>query len=369
MNTLQFVQRLDRNQGAGSTDRVPQRNAGAVGVDLGRVQLKVARDGAGLCGEGLVGLYHIKVIDTQARFLQGFPGGRNRPDTHVLGVHAGMGIRHQPRHGLKPALLRNSALHQHHGRCRVVDAGGVAGRDRTVFFQEGWLEFCHVLERTIGTEVFVQLKRHIAFARLLHNRQNLILEVAGLGGAFSPVVAFNRQAVLVLARDAPFGRDVFRRDTHVDVVEGVMQSPHHHVDHLGIAHANAPSAAQAGIRGAAHVFGAAADGDVGITQHDRLRRRHDGLQARAAQAVDVEGRSALGAATVDGRHARQVHVLGLGVDDMAKHHMADFFTRQTGAPERLLDNPGGQLGRGKVLERTAKSANGGTDRAYNNNFT
>ena len=110
-----------------------------------------------------------------------------------------------------------------------------------------------------------------------------------------------------------------------------MQRAHHHVDHFAVAHARAKARGQAGVGRAAHVFSAATNGHVGVAQQDALAGRDDGLQARTAQAVDVEGRRALGAAAVERGHARQVHVAGFSVHHMAKDHMADVFSVDAGA--------------------------------------
>jgi len=172
-------------------------------------------------------------------------------------------------------------------------------------------------------------------------------------------VALHGQAVLVFARDAPLGGDVLGRHAHVDVVEGVVQGADHHVDHLEVAHARAPAAGEARVGCAAHHLRAAADGHVGIAQLDGLCGRHDGLQARAAQAVHVERGRALGAAALDGRHAREVHVLGLGVHHVAKHHMADVLAVHLRASQRRAHHERAQLGGRNVLQATAKGANGG----------
>jgi hypothetical protein len=122
---------------------------------------------------------------------------------------------------------------------------------------------------------------HVALLALEDDRRDLVLEVAGLRGALGAVVAFNGQLVLVFTRDAPLGGDVLGRHAHVNRVERVVQRANHHVGELGVAQAGAPAARQAGVRAAAHVLGAAADGDVGVTQQDGLRCRHDGLQGRS----------------------------------------------------------------------------------------
>jgi hypothetical protein len=73
-------------------------------------------------------------------------------------------------------------------------------------------------------------------------------------------------------------------------MERVVQGTNHHVDHLGVAHAGTPTHVQRGEGRAAHVLGTAANGDIGVAQQNALAGRHNGLQARAAQAVDIEGR-------------------------------------------------------------------------------
>ena len=93
------------------------------------------------------------------------------------------------------------------------------------------------------------------------------------------------------------------------------------------------------------------------------------LQARAAQAVHVEGRRALGATAVDGRHARQVHVLGLGVDHVAEHDMAHVFALHMGTRERLADDERAEFGGWHVFKAATKGANSGAHGADDDDFT
>ncbi|MDT4841314.1 hypothetical protein FQZ97_751640 [compost metagenome] len=308
-----------------------ERNARAVGVDLGRVQAEVSGHGAGLGGEGFVGLDHVEVVDGEAGLLQRQLGGRHRADAHVLRVHAGVGVGHQARQRRQATRLGGGGFHQHHGGGGVVDARGVAGGDGAVLLHEHRLELGQFLHAAVGAEVLVGGVGHVTLAALEHDRDDLVLEAAFFGGALGAVVAFHGQPVLVFAADAPLGGDVLGGHAHVDGVEGVVQGADHHVHHLGVAHAGAPAHVEAGKRCAAHVFRTPADGHVGVAEQNALRGRDDGLQARAAQPVDVEGGRALGTTAVDGCHAREVHVLRLGVDDMAKHHVAHVLAVHAGA--------------------------------------
>ena len=223
--------------------------------------------------------------------------------------------------------------------------------------------------RAVGAEMLVGRVGHVAFFAFQHDGDDLLGEVARFGRALGAVVAFYGQRVLRFAGDAPLGGDVFSGHAHVDGVEGVVQRADHHVDHLGVAHASAPAGVERCVGATAHVFGAAANGDIGVTQQNRLAGRNDGLQAGAAQAVDVERGRALGTAAVDGRDARQIHVFRLGVDHMAKHHMADVRAVHVGAFEGFAHDLRGQLGRGNVFQTTAKGTDGGARTADNYNFT
>src|SRR3546814_15586457 len=64
-DALQLVDRLGGNDRAGRADRMADRNAGAVRVDLGRVEAEFLADRAGLCRERFVGLDHVHRVELQ----------------------------------------------------------------------------------------------------------------------------------------------------------------------------------------------------------------------------------------------------------------------------------------------------------------
>ena len=217
---------------------------------------------------------------------------RYRADAHVLGVYASVCIGYQTGQRFDAAGFGGAGFHQHHGSGSVIDARGIAGRHGAVFFDEDSLEFGHVVQRAVGAVVLVGVVGDFALAAFEHDRHDLRLEAPALDGALCALVAFNGQRVLVGPCDAPLRSNVLSRHAHMDGVKWVMQRAHHHVDHFAVAHARAKARGQAGIGCAAHIFSAATNGHVGIAQQDALAGRDDGLQARAAQAVDVEGRRA-----------------------------------------------------------------------------
>ena len=363
------MHRLHGDERAGRTDGVTQRNTRTVGVDLGGVEFQLLAHGAGLGRKGFVGFDHVQVVDREAGALEHGLGGRDRAHAHDFGVQTRMGITHQARQRLGATRLGRAGFHQHHGRGRVVDARSVTGGDGAVFFDKHRFEFGQVVQGAVGAVVFVHLVGDLAFATFEHNRHDLVFEVTGFNRALGAVVAFDRASVLHLAADVELRCHVLGGHTHVDVVERVVQGTDHHVDHLGVAHARTKARGQAGVGRAAHVLSAAADGHVAVAQQNALAGIDDGLQARAAQAVDVVGRGGLGAAAVDGRHARQIHVFGFGVDHVAKHHMAHVFALGAGAGQGLAHHQGGEFGGWGVFEAAAKRADGGANRADHNNFS
>jgi hypothetical protein len=234
---------------------------------------------------------------------------------------------------------------------------GVAGRDQAVL-PEGRLHLGERLHRGVGAHVLVGVEQHHALARLDLDRNDLLLEAARGDGGRGTLLAGHGQRVLLFARDAVARGHVLGRDAHVDLLPRVVEDAEHVVDQLHVAHARAVARGGVEVRAAAHRLGAAADRDVAVAERDRLRRRDDGLQARAAEAIDVEGRRLDRAAGIDGGDAAQVGVLGVGGDHVAHHHVADGRGRDAAALDRGLDRGGGQLGVGHVLQRTAEGADG-----------
>ena len=175
---------------------------------------------------------------------------------------------------------------------------------------------------------------------------------------------FERERVLRFTRDLVFARDVLGGHAHMDRLERVVQRADHHVDEARVAHALTEARGRHGVRRAAHVFRAAADRDVGVAEQHALRGRHDRLQARAAQTVHGQCRRMLRDAAVDRGHARQVHVFRLGMHDVAEHHVADFVARYAGARQHFTHHACAELGRRKIFQTAAETADCRTHTAY-----
>ncbi|MNZ88930.1 hypothetical protein D3C78_1078320 [compost metagenome] len=182
-------------------------------------------------------------------------------------------------------------------------------------------------------------------------------------------MGFHGQLVLGLAGDVVGTAHVLGGDAHVHLVHRVGEGADHHVDHAGVAHARAEAHRWGSVGGAAHAFGAAGQGDVAVAEQDVLRRGDDRLQARAAQTVEGQGGGALADAAFEGDEARQVHVDGLGMDDVAEHHLVDLVAAHPGTLQDLAGHQGAQLGGREILEAAAEVADGSTDAADDDYFT
>ena len=326
-----------------------QGNARAVGIDLGRVKPQLARHRTGLGGKCLVGLDHIEIGNFQARALQRRLGGRHRANAHDFGFDARVRVGHQTRQRFQVVRLHGLAGGQHHGRRAVVDARCVAGGDQPVFLEDR-LHLGQLLGGHVTAHVLVHLEHGRAFAPRHFHGDDLALEAAFGDCPCGALLALDGQGILVFAADAEPGGHVLGGNAHVEGVERIVKDADHVIEHLGIAHARAPTPGRHQVGAAAHRLGAGADGNFSIAQQQRLRRRHNGLQARTAQTVDVERRRFLGAAGLHGGHTAQIRVARLGGNHRAHHHMPDLVRRDARTTDRLAHRNGGQIGQRHVLE-------------------
>ena len=81
--------------------------------------------------------------------------------------------------------------------------------------------------------------------------------------------------------------------------ERVMQRPHHHIDHMAIAHARAPTLGWQNIGAAAHHLDAASQDGFRVAKADKLNGADNGLQAAATKPVDLKGRCRVGQTGTD----------------------------------------------------------------------
>ena len=207
--------------------------------------------------------------------------------------------------------------------------------------------------------MFIGAEQRSAFTCLNLDRGYLPLKVAVCDRVGGTLLVSKGQPVLCLAADAIALGDVLGGDAHVNAMKRVVQHTEQVVLHLCIAHARPPAGRRQHIGATAHGLDTRANGEVGITEHQGVGRRDNGLQTRAAQAVNVVGRGVQGNAGVDGRDPPYIGILRLSGYHIAHHHMPDALRFDLAVEQRRLDRSGGQVTHGHVFECAAKGANGG----------
>ena len=116
------------------------------------------------------------------------------------------------------------------------------------------------------------------------DRDDLVLELAGLLRGLGLVLRGDGEFVLLVAGDLVLPGDVLGGVAHVVAVEGVPQAVlDHGVDELDRAHLGA-AAQILRVRGHAHGFLAAGDDDFGIAVEQRLVAQRHRAQAASRRA-------------------------------------------------------------------------------------
>ena len=95
---------MGRDSGTGSSQRMAQCDRATLAVELFPVDAQLPLDGACLRSERFVHFDEIDVVELQARRCERLPRGRNRSDSHDLGIDTGNAPRHELSERLKSTL-------------------------------------------------------------------------------------------------------------------------------------------------------------------------------------------------------------------------------------------------------------------------
>mmetsp|Transcript_26869 Transcript_26869/g.48588 ORF Transcript_26869/g.48588 Transcript_26869/m.48588 type:complete len:355 (-) Transcript_26869:254-1318(-) len=327
-----------------------------VHVDDGGVPTHVLVHGAGLGGEGLICLDKVEVFGLPARFFQCFAAGIDRADAHDRRVKAHSGVACDARQRLDPTFLGVVGRHHQRRSGTVVQTRGVGSSDRAVF-GEGGAHFCHRLKVGTVADVFVGIDHDVALAGFHGERGDFVGEFAGFLRRFGFVLAGHGQFVLHFAGDLPLVGNILCRLAHVVAVERIPQTvADHGVDIFQIAHF-VTGAERCGMGAEGHVFLAAADNDVRVTQLDVLRGKGHGAQAGAADLIDGPCGGLFGQACVNMCLARGVLPLRR-CENLTEDRFGYFGFVDASALYHGFKYGSAQIMCGRVGERAAKAANG-----------
>ena len=235
--------------------------------------------------KGLVQLPQADIIHGEAKALQQRWHGKDRTNTHLIGLTAS---HHDAAHDTQRGnvlFLGHIAAHDHAGRSTIGQLGGVAGGDESLGTHHG-VQLFQSIQRGLWPVALVLVQCHFLLGHLarfpvldLHHggeRHDLVLEATGLLGCRGALLAQQRIFVLTLPADSiPLGHHLGGLDHGQPHLWLVLHQP---------------------------VLGVMMDVDIVLHQadgleaarhhhrhlvHDHAVRRHDdGLHAGGTEAVD-----------------------------------------------------------------------------------
>ena len=299
---------------------------------------------------------HVEIIDFEAGALEQLAHRGNRPHAHHRWLDAGVRVADDASERRQRRLFRPLRRSEDQRGGAVVDARRIAGGHRAILLERGFQRREPVQRRT-GLRVLVDCEAHVRPAARDLDGQNLVAEAASENRLCRAPLALKREGVLIGARHPPARGDVLGGDAHDAVAEGVRQHADEAVGHCDVAHLVAEAPALQIMRGPAHHLRAAGQRDVGVAQHDALRRRDNRLHAAAAKPVERHCRGLRRHTRVDRRDAREIGVARAGRNDVAEHDMADFVGRDARAPQRFLGHDRAELGRLLAGQCAAEGSN------------
>ena len=201
------------------------------------------------------------------------------------------------------------------------------------------------------------------------DRRDLILEFARCLRRRKALLRSQRPTVLHLACDLTGFCEILGVPARMFAGERIVQPvPQHAVVKLPIAQPVAPTPACREVGRPIHVFHAARHRAVRQPEHDVLGGRHDGLRARAADAVDSHRRDVDWKSTIHGRLPGRVHLVA-GLDDISHNGGIHIRTLEFRTLQHGSHNRGAQFGRGHGLEAAVEGADSGSNRVTQDDLT
>src|SRR5256714_3727580 len=203
-------------------------------------------------------------------------------------------------------------------------------------------------------------------ALFLRNRDwhDLVVEATLGDGRGRPTLAFGREFILGLARDAITIGDFLRCRAHLVAAERISHQRHRAVDQCRFAKAPPHLRTRQQVWLDRHVLVAPGDDDLGLTGAQLLDGAVDRLQPGAAKTIDIECGRFLRQARLQGRTPR-VEATFAHLADAAQDAFAATVWADARALHRGADRVRAQVRRGRGLEGTRKFANGGADAPRN----
>jgi len=211
-----------------------------------------------------------------------------------------------------------------------------ASRNSTPFAAHAAATFCATIGAGIGPRTFV-LNEPI-------HRHNLIRESAGLLRRDGLLVAQQRELVGVLARNSVLPSNPLGCQPHGHIDLGAM------VHEPGIRRRLESTA-----RRHTHRLAPTGDHHMRRARANPVRRQRDGLQSRAAEAIDGHARNRVRQPRPQQRHARQIVARSALRHRASQDHVLDIVPHLRIAIDQRADHHRGQVVGPRMAQRAARS--------------
>jgi hypothetical protein len=340
--TPAFDERVTDEACAAHTVRMTHRNRAAVDVQT------IVRDAEPvaaiehLAGESLVKFPQIDVAHRVAGAFQQPRHRMDRTDAHLIGFTAGDGKSAKYAERSEPAPFGELGVHDHTGAAAVGELAGVPCRDDAA--RHRGPDLGDALERGIRTDAFIPIDGDLAHDDgagglvdgthdRLH-RYDLVVELPLRLCGGRPQLAANTVLILGLLGDVValghgLGGLQHRPVQRRLVLENPGVGPHVRIGF---------------VLHAGNALESAGDHDRYALGHDALGGQGDGLQSRAAEAVDAQAGGRHGKPGAKRNRSSDVAARSPLAEGRAHDHVLDFGRIYAGACHRMLHGVGAQSG-------------------------
>ncbi len=327
-----------------------ERNGTAVDIRAVAVEPQQFLDPEILSRKGFVDLDAIDLIEAEAGLGQCLLYCRHGAETHQARLDAHGGPAHQTAKRF-PAALGSILAVGDNDRCGAVhNAAGVAGRDQPVFLecrgQRG-----QSFQSGVRAPVVILSGDDRAAPLADFNWNDFFLQPAGTISGLGCLLAPQGIGVAFLAGNLQFGGDVLRRFGHAEATVAVVEGGPERIFEFAFTQAESGARSANHMWRLRHVFHASGQHQSGFPQQNLPGSLKDGLQSRAAQPVDGQGRHFLRNACLQPDVPGSVEGIGTGLQHVAEDDVIELFWRGTGTADGLARRVSAQVDGTDVLKQ------------------
>ena len=319
LGTLKFVHQGADHAAASHAKRVAKRDGTTLRVQLCLGDTELLNAVGCLGSERLIDLKDVNIVDGEAAVLESSRDSVCGADSHNLRGHTSDREANDAAVDSATEARCDVSPGKEDARSAISHLGRVSSSRGTVLL-EGRLKLGEALKSRLRSDTVVLVDHHLCLITIfvlddgLVGR-NLSLEITGLLGGGSLLVALDGKGVLLGAAHTELSGNVLRSDSHWHqavagrLVLKDLLSKQVRVDLVGHV-------------GVGHRLESTTDADGDLAGADRVRDRGHGLQARGAQAVDARNAGGIRVASHEHGHT-SVGRSGARVEHVSNDNILD----------------------------------------------